>query len=746
MTEHKCDFINSESVIQFGDQRVPFTLFRSTVNLICPVICMGATIIGPNEEAVLPCLLDATCQYDKGQPLLLEPRNTDKLEPFIITHVLINYNSKVVPVLLSNLTSKPMMILKNKVLADETPVTPCLYQESEFQPLTVAAAATAAGASRNELNPVEFAMTNADMALSLEQRSMLKSLLTKHKSVLSAGPVDMGRTNLIYHKIELEKSEPIRQGLRRVPHEHIGLLKNEVDKLQRIKAIKPSTSPFASPTILVKKKDSTMRLCIDYRKLNSVTKKDAHFLPRIEDIFDTLSGSKFFTTLDLAMEYHQVEVLPENREKTAFNTPFGLFQYNVMPFGLATAPATFMRLIMIVFSGMLYSTCLAYLDDIIIFGSTFEEQLDRLEQALKRLQNVNLKLKPSKCAFGKKSVAFLGHIISDQGITTDLEKVKRIQVWPPPRNENEVRGYLRYASYYRKFIRGFAHIVDPLNKLLQKNNSLRWSIECEDAFKTLKKAFLEVVTLAYPDFSKPFIVDTDACDVGIGAGHSQLNKSNVEQPLAYYSRSLSKPERKYAVTRKEMLALVDSLRHFRCYLIGKKVKLRTDHSALQWLRTFKEPVGQVARWIERFAEYDFEIVHRPGIRHANADALSRYPHPVSAVTVNEQWFSPNLKNEFLKHQEKDAITSTLINWLKKTSRPRADQMEGVGRELKYYWVRCDELAIEDGILGVRNPVEDGPDTQFCAIVPQAAKQEILELEHSSAAGGHFGVQKTIDKL
>ena len=222
-----------------------------------------------------------------------------------------------------------------------------------------------------------------------------------------------------------------------------------------------------------------MRLCIDYRKLNSVTKKDAHPLPRIKDIVDTLSGSKFCSTLDLAMRYHQVEVLPEDREKTAFSTPFGLFQYNVMPSGLATAPTTFTRLMTIVFSGMLYSTCLAYIDDIIIFGRTFVVHLDRLDQALKRLKNANMKLKPSKCAFGKKSVAFLGHIISEQEISTGPEKVKRIQKWPRRRNEKEVRGYLGYASYYRKFIRGFADIVVPLNKLLQKITrfSGQWSVK-----------------------------------------------------------------------------------------------------------------------------------------------------------------------------------------------------------------------------------------------------------------------------
>ena len=182
----------------------------------------------------------------------------------------------------------------------------------------------------------------------------------------------------------------------------------------------------------------------------------------------------------------------------------------------------------------------------------------------------------------------------------------------------------------------------PVTSFYTNNKLFRWTVECEYAFKTQKNAFLEVVTLINPDFSIPFIVVTDASDVGIGAVLSQLNKSNVEQPPAYYNRSLSKPEKTYAVTGKEMLALVDSLRHFRCYLIGKKLKVRTENCALHWLRTFKEPVGQVARQIELLAKYDFEIVHRPGKRHAIADALSRYPHPVSSVTITEQWFSPNL--------------------------------------------------------------------------------------------------------
>ena len=338
-----------------------------------------------------------------------------------------------------------------------------------------------------------------------------------------------------------------------------------------------------------------------------------------------------------------------------------------MPFGLATAPATFMRLMTLVFSGMLYTTCPAYLDDIIVFGRNYIEMLNRLDTALERLEQANLKLRPSKCAFGKTSVIFLGHVITDKGISTDPEKLSRIQEWPRPHNTDEARSFLRYATYYRKFIRNFAHTVEPLNKLLQNERQFYWSADCESSFKTIKAAFKDTITLSYPDFTKPFIVDYDAHGFGIGGVLSQVIRPGVEQPVSYFSRTLSKPERKYAVTRKEMLALVDSLRHFRCYIFGRKLKVRTDHSDLQWLKTFKEPVGQVARWIERLTEYDVDIEHRPGKEHANADALSRYPVCVSAVFVPEIWFPPEFKTEYVKQQAHDPITSALLTWCKKTA-------------------------------------------------------------------------------
>ena len=235
-------------------------------------------------------------------------------------------------------------------------------------------------------------------------------------------------------------------------------------------------------------------------------------------------------------------------------------------------------------------------------------------------------------------------------------------------------------------------------------------------------------------------------DFGIGGVQSQVIKFGVKQPVSYISRTLSKPELKYAVTCKEMFELVDSLRHFCCYIPGRKFKVRTDNSALQWLKTFKEPVGQVARWIERLALYDFDIEHRSGKQHANADALSRYPVRVSAVSVVEIWFPPEFKADFVKQQAHEPITSALLGWCKKAQHLRQELLEGEPQDLWYYWSRFDKLTVEESILCLRTLVGDGPEIALRAIVPRSSWEEILEFAHKTRVGGHSGVQKTVEKL
>ena len=253
------------------------------------------------------------------------------------------------------------------------------------------------------------------------------------------------------------------------------------------KVIKPSKSPWASPVVLVKKKDGTMRFCVDYRKLNAVTHKDTYPLPRIDDALHILSGSHWFNTIDLLSGYWQVGVAEKDKEKTAFTTQEGLFEFNVMPFGLCNAPATFQCLMDLTLAGMLWTECLVYLDDIIIFGRTFEDHLRNLTSVLERLRGVNLKAKPSKCAFFQKQVLYLGHIVSPNGVATDPSKTDRIAAWPTPQTVQEVMKFLGLASYYRRFIRKFAEIARPLHRLNLVAAQMPHPLEGEPVVRTLKR-------------------------------------------------------------------------------------------------------------------------------------------------------------------------------------------------------------------------------------------------------------------
>ncbi|GBM38694.1 Retrovirus-related Pol polyprotein from transposon 297, partial [Araneus ventricosus] len=383
--------------------------------------------------------------------------------------------------------------------------------------------------------------------------------------------------------------------------------------------IEESSGPWASPIVLVKKKNGSTRFCVDYRKLNEITIKDSYPLQRIDDTLDALNGSQWFSTLDLKSGYWEVEIQPEEKEKTAFTTGQGLWQFKVMPFGLCNAPATFERLMETVLRGLTSEACLVYLDGIIIVGRTLQEHLNNIRKVFQRLQKANLKLSPKKCRFFRKEVSYLGHVISADGVKTDPEKTKAVVDWPRPETVHDLRSFLGLCTYYRRFVRNFSAIARPLHKLTEARSNFNWTEECEKSFNNLKRALITSPVLTYPRTDKEFILDTDASNEGIGAVLSQ-KIGNEECVIAYFSKSLGKPERNYCVTRKELLAIVKSIEHFHHYLYGRKFLLRTDHASFRWLLNFREPEGQIARWIQRLQEYDFEIQHRKGTSHGNADA------------------------------------------------------------------------------------------------------------------------------
>ena len=281
--------------------------------------------------------------------------------------------------------------------------------------------------------------------------------------------------------------------------------------------ISPSKSPWASPIVLVAKKDGSTRFCVDYRKVNGVTCKDAYPIPRVDGTLDTLSGSTWFSTIDLKSGYWQVEMAPKDREKTAFCTQEGLFEFNVMPFGLCNAPATFQCLMDCILAGLQWSSCLVYIDDIIIVGRSFEEHLHHLQQVFDRLKSAGLKIHPSECHFLHKKVNFLGHIVSTEGVSPDPSKTSIVKEWPTPKSVKEVQQFLGLANYYRRFIKNFAMIAKPLHQATEKQAHFKWTEHCAQAFNQLKDNLTSTPILAMPDWTKPFILDTDACETGIGA-------------------------------------------------------------------------------------------------------------------------------------------------------------------------------------------------------------------------------------
>ena len=362
--------------------------------------------------------------------------------------------------------------------------------------------------------------------------------------------VELRRTDKLQHAITTETKHPIHSPARRMPAVHKEEVHQLIQDMLACNIIQPSTSPWASPVVIVRKKDGSARFCVNYRRLNAVTRKDAYLLPRIDDTLDTLSGSQWFSTLDLLSGYWQVEVAEEDRENTAFATQSGLFEFKVMPFGLCNAPATFQRLMDLVFAGVQWSHYLVYLDDIIVVRRSFHDHLQNLSVVLQRLKEANLRHKPAKCSFYKTQVSYLGHIVSRQGVAiTDVDKISKVSNWPTPTTISEVQKFLGLASYHRRFVKNYATIASPLHKLTERGRQFHYTSKCAAAFASLKQKLINAPILAFPDFTQPFLVDTDASHSGIGAVLSQIvvGKKKV---IAYASRTLSKAEQKYCVTRK----------------------------------------------------------------------------------------------------------------------------------------------------------------------------------------------------
>ncbi len=439
--------------------------------------------------------------------------------------------------------------------------------------------------------------------LSGDQKDRLQKLLSMKLAAFQWSPEDVGRTHLMKHKIDTADARPTKMKQFKTPQAVQGIMDDTIDDLRKQKLIEPSISPWCSPVMIVKQTTrdgkTKYRFISDNRALNNVTVKDSFPLNRMDAAFDCLNGAMYFTVVDMARGYYQVELDEEAKEKTAFSANGKLWQWTVMTLGLCNAPSTYTRLMDLVLHGLTYKYCLVYLDDTIIYSRSFDEHLEHVGEVLDRIIQANLKLRPEKCVFAAAKVNYLGYVISKDGVKPDGDKVKIIDEMPFPKSAKSMIRFLGTVNFYRDFIMRFSNTASVLYKMSQSESKFKAkkdSPKAAEAFEKLKACLMAEPILRYPDFTKPFVVQTDASGIAIGAvigQHRVVNGRKVFFPIMYGSRHLTLAESRWSATERELLAITWANKKFAAYVFGRHVTYVTDHEPLVTLRELKEPAGRL---------------------------------------------------------------------------------------------------------------------------------------------------------
>jgi len=481
----------------------------------------------------------------------------------------------------------------------------------------------------------------------------LRDLLYRYQVLFDGGETAIGHVPGIQHRIETGDAVPVCTRQWRLPQATRELIRKECDTMLNAGVIEPSSSPWLSPVVLVRKKGGALRFCVDYRKVNAVTTADTYPLPRIDEMIDELGPTDTFTTLDARAAYWSIEVQEEDRAKTAFSDGYRLFQFCRLPFGLSTAPTTFQRTMNLVLSPVLGRHTLAYLDDIVVYSKGFAQHLLDLEETLKLLVAAGLKLNAEKCSFAATTINFLGFTISPDGVAPDHSKVAAIADTPAPRTVKEIRRFLGATGFFRRHIEGYATIAAPLHLLLKKGQHWKWDVEQQQAFEELKSRLVSAPVLKQPDFTRQFELHTDASSIALGAALIQRDDQGAPQAIAYYSRKLRDPETRYPAIDCEALAVVEGVRVFDPYLYGRKFLVLTDHRPLTHIFKHRTKSPRMTRYAHDLSFYDFDIRYKEGPTNYVPDLLSRQ---VASININE--LSPQ---EFATEQCQDPKCQEILS-------------------------------------------------------------------------------------
>lgn len=554
--------------------------------------------------------------------------------------------------------------------------------------------------------------------LTASQQSELDSVIQLFRSLDNG---TLGKTNVMTHTIETGDATPIYQRPYPVSPAILDRIKREIARMVSLGVIEKSSSPWANPIVLVKKKNGKDRLCLDSRKLNSVTKHDRYPLPHINSILSRLGQAKYLSSIDLQDAFWQIPLDEASKEKTAFNIAgLGTFVFNVVPFGTKTAAQAMQRLMDTIFA----EDGFAYLDDYLIPSSTFEEHMQMLRAAAQKLKDANLSINFNKCQFCKPSLKYLGFIIDGDGLRTDTEKLECIMNYPRPKTVTEMRRFLGFASWYRRFVSNFAALSAPLHNLtksLSKHKQLVWTAPALKAFQDLKSALVSPPVLITPDFSKQFTIHCDASKTALGAVLTQKDDKdpNMDRPIAYISRKLRGAEINYSVTELECLAVVFAVEKFRPYVEGFQFNVITDHSALIWL--FKQPnlTGRLARWLMKLQQFDINISHIKGRHNVIPDTLSRIPaDPVNIDIIQ--------------------IDNVIVDpWYEKL---KSKIISSPNRH-KHYKIVDGKVFIK-----LKSNTPQIINQPWKLVVPPSSRNLVLNECHDSPTAAHLGIRKTKLKI
>ncbi len=734
-------------------------------------VCKTEVVIEPRSEAIVKTHI----VYNHLKKVENDDWCTTASEPIPGLHVsrsLVDGNSAESCVRVCNVSNRPICIHRGQTISPLQPV--------ELTPIQVAANGSRSDSNSSvrlgtvvgneaQLNQqysetIQQIIQNVDSSVPDDIRSSLNDLLHQYRDVISLNDSDLGHVTIVQHTIDTGDHKPIRETLRPHPRAHLPIIDKMIDGMLEQGVIEPSRSEWASNITLARKKDNTWRFCCDTRKLNLITKKDLYPLKRVDTCLDTLAGSIWFSTLDMRSGFHQISMSEKDRDKTSFVSHRGSYRWTRMPYGLCNSPATFQRVMDTIMVDLDYKILLTYIDDVIVFSRDLESHIQRLQLVLEALQKGHLKVKPSKVKLLQTEISVLGFKVNRNGLSTQEDKIEAIKTWPTPCNLQQTRSFIGLAQYYRKFVPQFATIAEPLHALTKKGARFIWTDSCQHAFDQLKQKLTDTEVLALPKDGCKYILDCDASDVGMGAVLSQI-QDNQERPIAYASQLFDKHQRNYSVTRKELLSLITFVKKFKQYLLGQPTFLiRTDHAALLWLKRTPEPIGQQARWLEVLEEFNYEVQHRAGNKHCNADALSRRPADViAAIGDSDQEWRPYRRAvkrdrrrvpttqptadivstfDWPTLQQADSDISFVYRVIKEgQQQPRPEAITSRSADVKTLCSQFNRLTLSpNGVLC--RVWTKGRRDYLQIIVPYEQRQSIANDLHKGLNGGHLGIRRS----